>query len=104
MRTTRADYGAVLAKHGVTVDRPEPLPAEWLPLLDDALGRLVGLGWQRRRLRQVKEKFGTLRIYVDQDGEVPLFLEQATEVTSAARDESEHLDVLSKSDPTGRNR
>jgi hypothetical protein len=104
MRTTLADYGAVLAKHGVTVDRPEPLPAEWLPLLDLALERLVGLGWQRRRLKQVKEKFGTLRVYVDQDGEVPLFLEQATEVLSAARDASEELPEQQESCRTGGNR
>lgn len=89
-----ADYSDVLAKHGVTVERPEPIPAEWRQLLDKTLRKLVSLGWRHRRLKQVKEKFGTMRIYVDAAGEEPIFFEQATEVTSAARDTSELVDAF----------
>lgn len=34
----------------------------WIPLLEDLLGELVALGWDRR-LDQVKQKFGGLRFY-----------------------------------------
>lgn len=104
MKAMLVDYGAVLVRHAVTVERPEPIPAEWLPLLDDALARLVALGWRNRRLKQVKEKLGTLRILIDQEGESPQFLECATEVAIAARDASEHLRLRSASDSTSASR
>lgn len=82
------DLDPIFAKHGVVVERPEPIPSEWYALLDEALGRLVASGWKRRQLRQVKEKFGTLRILVNRDGESEEFLRWATMVTIEVRERS----------------
>jgi len=78
----------LLAKHGVTIDRLEPIPAHWLPLLDEMLGRLVASGWRHRRVAQVKENFGTLRLYVARDGESGTFLEWARVLTAELRERS----------------
>lgn len=57
-------FPELLSKHGVA---PPPChsdcPSGWIPILDEALGALVELGWDRQ-LAQVKEKFGSLRIYL----------------------------------------
>jgi len=55
-----------LARHGIS----EPVCGAyvgdgWLLLVDKLLEDLVALGWDRD-LKQVKEKFGTLRVYVGQ--------------------------------------
>lgn len=78
----------VLRTHGVTVDRLEPLPGHWLPLLDELLGRLVASGWRHRRVAQVKEKFGTLRLYVDRTGESEAFLEWVRVLAAELRERS----------------
>ena len=36
----------------------------WHPILDDATSRMAALGWPRA-ISQVKEKFGSLRLYID---------------------------------------
>lgn len=50
--------------------------AGWLPLIDETLGRLEDLlrreGTTRIRVRQVKEKFGQLRIYARPDHGIAL--------------------------------
>jgi hypothetical protein len=40
----------------------------WATLLDEAFGALRALGWNGE-IHQIKEKFGTLRFYVAQDGD-----------------------------------
>ncbi len=44
------------------------VPDTWLPIVRRCLEDLIAAGWDRR-LGQVKEKFGGLRIYID--GETP---------------------------------
>lgn len=78
----------VLTNHRVAVDRLEPLPADWLPLLDELLGRLVASGWRHRRVAQLKEKFGTLRLYVDRAGESEHFLMWAGVLAAEFRERS----------------
>jgi hypothetical protein len=88
MDRTDTDLLGILAKHHVTVARCDGIPAEWHPLLNEALTRLKACGWTQGRLRQVKEKFGTLRIYVDTDGESPQFCKWAHLVTVEVRERS----------------
>ncbi len=76
----------VLIKHGVTVDLLEPVPLGWLPLLDELLGRMVTSGWRHRRIAQVKEKFGTLGLYVDREGESDHFLAWASMLSAEFRE------------------
>lgn len=78
----------LLATHRVTVARLEPIPAHWLPLLDELLGRLVASGWRHRRIAQLKEKFGTLRLHVERDDESEVFLEWARILGAEFRERS----------------
>ena len=78
----------VLTKHRVSVDRLEPLPLEWVPLLDELLGRLAASGWRHRRVAQLKAKFGTLRLHVDREGESESFLRWAGLLTAEFRERS----------------
>ena len=78
----------VLKSHGVTVDRLEPISTAWLPLLDELLARLVASGWRHRRIAQLKEKFGTLRLHLERDGESEEFLEWARVLTAVFRERS----------------
>lgn len=85
---TTAETPTLLARHKVTVDRLEPIPVHWLPLLDELLGRLVACGWRHRRVAQLKEKFGTLRLFVDREGESEAFLEWARVLAAEFRERS----------------
>lgn len=60
---------ALARRHGVTIDRAEWIPDAWLPLVEELLVRLTASGWRHRRLAQVKEKHGSLRVYVALEGE-----------------------------------
>jgi hypothetical protein len=55
---------AMLARHVVAYPRSGfRVPDAWLRIVDDALGKMTTAGWDRE-LRQVKEKFGGLRLYL----------------------------------------
>jgi hypothetical protein len=54
----------------------------WEKLLDKAFGELKALGWSGE-IYQVKEKFGTLRMYVDKNGK-----EEFREIIQRAEEES----------------
>jgi len=41
------------------------LPPGWVPLFQELIGDLIQWGWDRRVL-QIKEKYGTLRLYISQ--------------------------------------
>ena len=43
----------------------------WKDLIDRAFAKMKAAGWSGV-IHQVKEKFGTLRMYVEGDGEVPI--------------------------------
>ena len=86
---TTAEILTLLAAHRVTVSRLEPIPVHWLPLLDELLGRLVASGWRHRRIAQLKEKFGTLRLHVDGESESEAFLEWARVLAAEFRERSE---------------
>ncbi len=54
----------LLANHGVIYDTSNGTVGRgWFPIVDDLVGHLVRLGWDRD-LHQVKSKFGTFRFYV----------------------------------------
>ncbi len=83
-----AEMFTLLAAHKVTVARLEPIPVHWLPLLDELLGRLVASGWRHRRVAQLKEKFGTLRLHVEREGESEDFLAWARVLAAEFRKRS----------------
>lgn len=85
---TIAETLTLLSRHKVTVDRLEPISTAWLPLLDELVTRLVASGWRHRRIAQLKEKFGTLRLNVDREGESETFLEWARVLAAEARERS----------------
>jgi hypothetical protein len=62
---------------------PSDLLPGWAPLLDHLCDRLEAVGWNRR-FAQVKEKFGVLRIYFEE--EHPTFTALADECEEASRD------------------
>lgn len=47
----------------------------WMPLLDELAEALISAGWNRK-LDQVKEKFGGLRVYIDDDNRNILSIDQ----------------------------
>lgn len=49
-----------------TSEAPSDCPDGWINHVDECFGRLCNLGWDRK-LFQVEEKFGCLRIYLDGD-------------------------------------
>lgn len=54
----------LLARYGLTSRSPNgPLGRGWFPIVEELIGHLLLLGWDRD-LRQVKEKFGSLRFYI----------------------------------------
>lgn len=61
-----ATLTGLLIKHGI----PEPrcasdLPEQWAPRVDEMFAELIAAGWDRR-LDQIKEKCGGLRVYIAQ--------------------------------------
>jgi hypothetical protein len=90
-RQPTAETVALLSTHEVTCERLEPLREEWLPLLDELLGRLVACGWRHRRVAQLKEKFGTLRLHVEPGGESEDFLAWARVLAAEFRERSTTL-------------
>lgn len=57
----------VIDKYNIkTSEAASDCPTGWINLVDECFGRLCNLGWDRK-LFQVKEKFGALRIYLDGD-------------------------------------
>jgi hypothetical protein len=63
----------LLEKHRVTVRCYSQVGPGWLPMLNRLLYRLIAAGWNRRAA-QIKEKFGTLRFYLDGIPAKKLFL------------------------------
>jgi hypothetical protein len=60
----------------------------WKKLLDEAFTAMKALGW-RGEIHQVKEKFGGLRLYCEQDGDERLF-----DIIRKAEDESYRIRTL----------
>jgi hypothetical protein len=87
----RAEFSAMttlnelFARHGVTCDRLEAGCEEWCLLLDELLTRLCASGWRARRLTRVKIKLGSLRVYLDPEGETEEFLRWASALTAEIR-------------------
>jgi hypothetical protein len=65
----------------IAADNRSDLPPGWVPLAEQLIQDLIRLGWDRRVL-QIKEKFGTLRLYISQR-ELPL-----VDLTIDAREKS----------------
>ncbi len=53
----------LLLREGLYSGFDGPVGPGWVPILDRLAADLVAMGWDRD-LRQVKEKFGTLRFYI----------------------------------------
>jgi hypothetical protein len=49
----------------IAADNWSDLPLGWFPLAEQLIQDLIRLGWDRRVL-QIKEKYGTLRLYISQ--------------------------------------
>ena len=60
-------YYQMLERLGIEdPDAPSGVGPGWVPLVERTILRLREIGW-RGEIRQIKEKWGTLRIYVDHD-------------------------------------
>lgn len=79
------DLRQLCATHGVTIDRAEPIPDAWLPLVEEWIVRMLASGWRHRRLAQVKEKLGSLCIFIERAGEPPEVLGWAQQLTREMR-------------------
>lgn len=78
---------ALAAKHGLTCPPGWygfACSPGWCDLLDRAFGAMKALGWSGE-IHQVKEKFGTLRLYCAEDGRPEL-----REIIRRAEEESAH--------------
>lgn len=56
--------------------------AGWIALVDDLIANLLVLGWDGNDLIQVKEKFGGLRFYIDNESPATLALIDDAEARS----------------------
>lgn len=66
-KTGKADVKTLeglLKKYDLNPSVSSDCPDGWLPIADRLFARLVEAGWDRR-LGQIKEKFGGLRVYLD---------------------------------------
>ena len=73
--------GHLLDEPFIAADNRSDLPSGWFPLAEQLIQDLIRLGWDRRVL-QIKEKYGTLRLYISQR-ELPL-----VDLTIDAREKS----------------
>lgn len=72
-RFARARAAAVglLKKHGIGVPSDPPrsvcqffeVGLGWIPIVDEAFGKMIAAGWDPRNLAQVKQKFCELVVY-----------------------------------------